>query len=58
MIVLNTHQPTLKNTLEIKDITKIKGEDLGWLKNKLKIKCSKFALNSFAQLHSHPPAEI
>ena len=58
MIILNTHQPTLKNTLEIENIIKIKYEDLGWLKIKIKSKCSKIALNMFAQLFFFPPAKI
>ena len=58
MMVLNTHQPILKNTLEIEEFTQNKYEDLGWLKIKIKSKCSKIALNVFAQLHSLPPVEI
>ena len=53
---LNTHQPILKNTLEIEKDYKIKDEDLEWLKNKFKINCSRFALNVFAQLSLLVPA--
>ena len=53
---LNTHQPTLKITLEIERNYKNLRLRFGWLKMKFKIECSKFALNMFAQLPLYVPA--